>query len=309
MDDSNQSGSERTPIPDPSKARRDRLYKIVFLADTRAGKLYDLVLILTVMLSVFGVMLDSVDAVQRRCGFILFAVEWGFTVLFTVDYLVRLYCVGRTFRYAFSFYGMVDLLGVIPTYLGYAFPGGRYLVSIRFLRVLRVFRVLKLAAYVDEARLLGQALRASRKRITVFLLTVVTLVIILGSLMYVIESEGSYGNGLSSASRSIESVESAEKEEIRFTSIPRSIYWAIVTLTTVGYGDISPRTPLGQALAAIVMIIGYSTIIVLTGIVTLEMADTARGKESRESRACPRCAEEGHAEDALYCKRCGEKLG
>ncbi len=286
MNDVNETDRSQSPAPSRHQARRDRLYRIIFLADTPEGKLYDVILILTVTLSVLGVMLDSVADIQRSIGGFLYGVEWAFTVLFTVDYLVRLYCVGRTLRYAFSFYGLVDLLGVIPTYLGYAFPGGRYLIAIRFLRVLRVFRVLKLAAYVDEARLLGQAIRASRKRITVFLLTVVTLVVILGSLMYVIEGSGSGPTG--------------------FTSIPRSIYWAIVTLTTVGYGDISPRTDLGQALAALIMITGYSIIIVLTGIVTLEMASTARGE--REQRACPRCSRRGHEEDARHCKYCGEKL-
>jgi voltage-gated potassium channel len=287
MDDLNKIEKEQPPVPGRYQALRDRLYRIIFLADTPEGKLYDVVLILTVMLSVLAVMLDSVDAVHRRFGSFLYAVEWGFTLLFTIDYLVRLYCVGRTLRYVFSFYGVVDLLGVIPTYLGYAFPlslgSGRYLIAIRFLRVLRVFRVLKLASYVDEARLLGQAIRASRKRITVFLLTVLTLVVILGSLMYVVEG-GTNG----------------------FTSIPRSIYWAIVTLTTVGYGDISPQTGLGQALAAFVMITGYSIIIVLTGIVTLEMASATRTDGAQ--RACPHCGREGHEEDARYCKYCGGKL-
>jgi voltage-gated potassium channel len=203
--------------------------------------------------------------------------------MFTVEYLLRLACVGRPLKYAFSFYGIVDLLAIVPTYLSLLLPGSQYLLVIRILRILRIFRILKLVAYLSEARLLMRALRASSRKITVFLFTVLTLVVIFGSLMYVIEGEA---NG--------------------FTSIPRSIYWAIVTLTTVGYGDISPQTGMGQTLASMVMILGYSIIAVPTGIVTVEMSQAFRQKVS--TQACPECSAEGHDADARYCKYCGAAL-
>lgn len=242
---------------------REKLQRIIFEADTPAGRRYDTLLIMTVVISVLCVLLDSVTSINVRHGHGLYVVEWIFTILFTIDYVTRLACVKRPLRYALSFFGIVDLLGVIPTYLGLIFPEGRYLVTIRFLRVLRVFRVFKLVAYLEEARAMGAALRASAKKITVFLVGVLTMVVVLGSLMYVIEGA---------------------QPETGFTSIPRSIYWAIVTLTTVGYGDISPGTPAGQALAAVIMILGYSIIVVPTGIVTVEMA----GRSNRGG-PCPHC--------------------
>ncbi len=263
---------------------RIRLHEIIFEADTRLGKLFDLLLILSIFISVLVVMLDSVASLHAAYGTLFYALEWFFTILFTIEYILRLVSVGRPWMYAKSFFGIVDLLAVLPTYLSLLFPGSQYLIVIRLLRVLRIFRVLKLVQYIDESRLLLKALRASRRKITVFLFTVLTLVIIFGSLMYVIEGEP---NG--------------------FTNIPRSIYWAIVTLTTVGYGDISPQTGLGQAFSAVIMILGYGIIAVPTGIVTVEMSNIA-SKKTVSTQACPQCSMEGHDDDAEYCKFCGSKL-
>jgi voltage-gated potassium channel len=262
---------------------RRKLHEVIFEADTPAGKLFDIVLIVCIVLSVAAVMLDSIGAFQRSHGDLLTAIEWVFTILFSVEYLLRLSCVGRPLRYATSFFGVVDLLAVVPTYLSLLLPGSHYLIVIRILRVLRIFRVLKLVQYLNEAELLLRAIRASRRKVAVFLMTVATLVIILGSLIYLIEGE-----------------------ENGFTSIPRSIYWAIVTLTTVGYGDISPKTDLGQALAAVAMILGYSIIAVPTGIMTVEL--TRAAKEGVSSQCCSNCSLEGHDEDAIHCKYCGSKL-
>ncbi len=263
---------------------RHRLYIIIFEADTPAGKAFDIVLIAAILLSVLVVMLDSVNRVHQQFLGVFNGLEWLFTILFTIEYLARLYCARHPAKYATSFFGVVDLLAILPTYLGLLLPGSHYLSVIRVLRVLRIFRVLKLVQYLGEARLLLRALKASQRKITVFLFTVLTLVIILGSLMYIIEGE-----------------------EHGFTSIPRSIYWAIVTLTTVGYGDISPQTPLGQALSSLVMILGYSIIAVPTGIVTVEAARASQEEKSRQRR-CPGCGASGHDADARFCKYCGHPL-
>ena len=262
---------------------RARLHEIIFEADTPAGQYFDIALIICILLSTLCVMLDSVRDIRAAYSETFNALEWVFTLLFTVEYGLRLACVQRPLRYAISFYGLVDLLSILPTYLSLLIAGTHYLLMIRILRILRIFRVLKLVTYLGEARLLIRALRASRRKIGVFLFAVITLVVILGSLMYVIEGEA---NG--------------------FTSIPRSIYWAIVTLTTVGYGDIAPRTDLGQLLAAFVMILGYAIIAVPTGIVTVEMANVFR--QSTNTRACPACAAEGHDDNAVYCKFYGSPL-
>ncbi|MGD8726791.1 MAG: ion transporter, partial [Gemmatimonadales bacterium] len=214
---------------------------------------------------------------------LLRAVEWGFTILFSVEYALRLWCSPRPTRYARSFFGVVDLLAILPTYLSLVLPGGQALLSVRALRLLRVFRILKLAHHVSESRVLMRALGQSRDKITVFVATILTLVVILGSMMYLIEG-GSHG----------------------FTSIPRSVYWAIVTLTTVGYGDIAPQTNLGQALAAVIMIMGYAIIAVPTGIVTVELGNIER--QTRMDRICGRCGAPGHESDARHCKQCGAKL-
>ncbi len=266
-----------------SKGFRGRLHEIIFEADTPAGKLFDVLLILSIVLSVVLVMLDSVSSIRQSYGDVLYAGEWVFTVLFTIEYMLRLYSIGRPLSYATSFFGMVDLLAILPTYLSLIFPGTQYFLIIRLLRVLRIFRVLKLVQYVGEARLLMRAMRASRRKITVFLFVVLTLVIIFGALMYIIEGPQS-----------------------GFTSIPQSIYWAIVTLTTVGYGDISPQTGLGQTLASLIMIIGYGIIAVPTGIVTAELTQTY--KKSVSTQSCPQCSAEGHDPDAGYCKYCGAIL-
>lgn len=262
---------------------RHRLHEIIFEADTRAGKWFDLILIVSILSSVVVVMLDSVATVRVSHGPLLYAIEWGFTLLFTLEYLLRLSCVTKPLRYAFSFLGLVDFLAVVPTYVSLVLPGSQYMLVIRILRVLRVFRVLKLASYVGEATILMRALLASRRKITIFLLAIITVVVIFGSLMYLVEGAK---NG--------------------FTSIPRSIYWAIVTMTTVGYGDISPKTNLGQGLASIIMILGYAIIAVPTGIVTAELNHATRKKIS--TQACPGCMAHGHDPDAVFCKFCSERL-
>jgi voltage-gated potassium channel len=265
------------------KVLRQRLHEIIFEADTAAGKWFDALLIASIIASVILVMMDSVEAMRTLYGPWLNVGEWLFTLLFTAEYLLRLFCVRRPLMYARSFFGVVDLLAVLPTYLGVVLPGGHYFIIIRVLRLLRIFRVFKLVQFLSEARLLLNALRASLRKIAVFLCAVLTLVMIFGALMYVVEGAA---NG--------------------FTSIPRSIYWAIVTMTTVGYGDISPRTDLGQALAAFIMIIGYGIIAVPTGIVTVELSHAARRGVS--TQACPECGRDGHDKDAGYCKYCGAAL-
>jgi voltage-gated potassium channel len=259
------------------------LFEVIFEADTPAGKWFDIVLIACILLSVATVMLDSVKGISADWGRLLYATEWFFTILFTAEYVLRLLCVRRPIRYAVSFFGVVDLLAILPTYVSPLFPSSRYLLVVRVLRVLRIFRVLKLAHHTKEASILSKALYASRRKILVFFSVVLTLVIIIGALIYVIE--GQKGD---------------------FTSIPRSVYWAIVTLTTVGYGDISPQSAPGQFLAAIVMILGYSIIAVPTGIVTVELSKAHSAATSRQ--ACPDCSAEGHDRDARHCKFCGAKL-
>lgn len=262
---------------------RDKIHEIIFEADTPLGKLFDVVLIVCIIASVLVVMLDSVDSIGSEYARLFYILEWFFTILFSIEYVLRLISVKRPLKYATSFFGIVDLLTVIPTYIDLFLPGARFLLAIRILRVLRIFRILKLAKYVGEANLLMTAIRASSRKITIFLFSVVTLVVILGSMMYLVEGTQ---NG--------------------FTSIPKSIYWAIVTLTTVGYGDVAPQTSLGQALSVVVMIMGYSIIAVPTGIVTVEMAQAFKGNFS--TRSCNTCSCEGHDLDAKYCKSCGSEL-
>jgi voltage-gated potassium channel len=262
---------------------RLKLHEIIFEADTPAGKWFDVLLILSILISVVMVMLDSVSAIQKTHGRILLLGEWFFTILFTIEYGLRLLSVGRPLAYATSFFGVVDLLAILPTYLSFIIPGAQYFLVIRILRVLRIFRIFKLVQYVGEAGLLIQALRASRRKMTVFLFTVLTLVTIFGSLIYLIEDP-----------------------KDGFTSIPKSIYWSIVTLTTVGYGDISPQTNIGQLVAALIMITGYAIIAVPTGIVTVELSRAFKRKIS--TQACPECSAEGHDSDAKFCKYCGSRL-
>lgn len=260
-----------------------RLHEIIFEADTRTGKWFDILLIVSILMSVLVVMLDSMAGIRVVYGDWLMAAEWSFTLLFTTEYLLRLFCVQKPLKYVTSAFGIVDLLAILPTYISFFLPGSQYLVVIRVLRVLRIFRVLKLVQYLGEASVLSRALKASRRKIVVFLITVMTLVVIFGSFMYLIEG-GENG----------------------FTSIPKSIYWAIVTMTTVGYGDIAPQTGVGQALAAMIMILGYGIIAVPTGIVTSEMGRFIHKPVTTQS--CPQCLAEGHDRDALFCKHCSAQL-
>jgi voltage-gated potassium channel len=262
---------------------RAKLHEIIFEADTPAGKAFDLALLLLIILSVIAVMLESTNTIEGRFGSQLRTFEWIVTILFTIEYLLRLYCVGKPARYARSFFGIVDLLAILPTYLSVLIPGAQSLLVIRALRLLRVFRVLKLAHFVGEASELSAALRASARKIIVFLGTVLTIVVIVGSMMYLIEGQ-----------------------ENGFTSIPVSIYWAIVTMTTVGYGDIAPQTALGKILASAIMILGYGIIAVPTGIVSVELAGVTRRRIT--TQACPECGAGGHDGDAVHCKYCGAKI-
>jgi voltage-gated potassium channel len=271
------------PAQKPPPGVRRRVYEVVFETDTRAGRWFDLCLICAIVASVVVVVLESVASIRARYGPALTAAEWGFTLLFTGEYLARLWCVRRPARYAASFLGIIDLLAITPTYLSLVVPGAQALVVVRVLRVLRIFRILKLTGYLQESRVLVDALYAGRRKIGVFLFSVLTLLVVVGSLMYLVEGE-----------------------ENGFSDIPTSIYWAVVTLTTVGYGDIAPKTPVGRTLSAAVMILGYSIIAVPTGIVTAELTRAARGPLGHA--ACPACGAVGHDGDARFCKRCGGRL-
>jgi voltage-gated potassium channel len=277
------------PGPDTERAAvtpwRARLHEIVFEADTPEGIAFDVALIAAILLSIITVTLDSVQSINRDHGDALRVIEWTLTGVFTVEYVLRLLAVRRPLRYALSFFGIVDLLALLPSYISLFVPAGRYLLVIRALRLLRIFRVLKLGEFLFEGAVLGDALRASRHKISVFLATVLTLVILIGTLMYVIEGEA-HG----------------------FTSIPTSMYWAIVTLTTVGYGDLAPQTALGKMLASLVMILGFGIIAVPTGIVTAELAYARRRDDPISTQSCPECSAGGHAADARYCRRCGAAL-
>lgn len=267
----------------PDERIKRNLYRIIFGTDTPAGKLFDVVLIYTIIISVFALMLDSVLAVRAKFSELLFVVEWLFTVAFTVEYAVRLYCSPDRLRYAVSLFGIIDLLSILPTYLSLFFPGANYLLVIRLLRVLRVFRVFKLVRYVSEANSLVTAMYEARHKVLIFFFVVLNLAVIFGSLMYVIEGP-----------------------ENGFSSIPRSIYWTIVTITTVGYGDITPHTSLGQIIASLVMLTGYSIIAVPTGIFTAELAHQMQ--RERNLIMCPNCGQSGHEKDANFCSGCGSRV-
>lgn len=262
---------------------RVRWHEVIFEADTPAGKRFDLVLLGLIFLSVLAVCLESVRELRITYGSALHAIEWAFTLIFTVEYVVRLITVRRPLRYVLSFYGLVDLFAVLPTYLSFLLPGSQSLLVIRALRLLRIFRILKLTHFVGESRLLGAAMKASARKIIVFMGVVVTAMLIAGAVMYVIEGEA---NG--------------------FTSIPVSIYWAVVTMSTVGFGDIVPQTVLGRCVASVLMILGYAIIAVPTGIVTVELSAATRAVQNTQS--CPACGAGNHDDDARYCKRCGAKL-
>ncbi|WP_066759340.1 ion transporter [Crocinitomix algicola] len=263
-----------------------RLHEIIFEADTPSGKAFDIVLLIAIILSVLVVMIESVPEYGEAYKTTFLVIEWSFTILFTIEYALRIMTIRRPFTYILSFYGIVDLLSIIPTYLGLFISGTHTLMVIRTLRLLRVFRILKLGKYLRDAQTLALAIKNSKSKIIVFLGSVMAIVIILGTVMYLIESP-----------------------ESGFTSIPRSIYWAIVTLTTVGYGDIYPSSDLGQFIAAIVMILGYGIIAVPTGIVTNELiVSGTTDRKHKSTQVCQSCAKEGHDPDAIFCKYCGEKL-
>jgi len=277
-----------TPPQDkPLEGWRLRWYTIIFEADTRAGRLFDQALIAVILLSIVVVMADSVQSVHRTHGPSLAAAEWLFTLLFTAEYVARLLCVRRPLRYATSFFGIIDLVAVLPTYLALFFPELHALIDVRVLRLLRVFRVFKLAAYVAEYQFLGRALAASGRKILVFLSAVLMVVLVMGTLMYVVEGQT---NG--------------------FTSIPTSVYWAISTVTTVGFGDITPKTDLGRLIASFMMLMGWGILAVPTGIVTAEMAAQRREQLSQAptTRTCQACLSEGHAANASFCFKCGARL-
>ena len=267
------------------KGSRERLHEIIFEADTPAGKRFDVLLLWLIVASVITVMAETVPDWHNRYIGTFVALEWLFTALFTIEYLVRLLVVKQPLRYATSFFGVVDLLAILPTFVGLLVPGSGSLRVIRILRLLRAFRVLKLVGFIEEARGLQTALRASRRRIIVFLSVVLALVTILGTLMYLVE-DGQSG----------------------FSSIPKSIYWAIVTVTTVGYGDIAPQTIVGQLIASCMMIIGYAIIAVPTGMIGVEMIRKGASSGSVSTQACPACGRDGHDPDAVYCKHCGNAL-
>ena len=263
---------------------RNRLHDIIYEANTPAGKAFDVILLLLIIASIAVVMLDSIKSYNREYGRLFIILEWIFTVLFTIEYILRLICIKKPGRYMISTLGLIDLLAIIPSYLSVFFGGAQSLLVLRALRLLRIFRIFKLTHFLSGMEFLRVALRSSLKKIFIFMLVVLSLVIIMGSVMYLIE------NG-----------------ENGFTSIPESIYWAIVTITTVGYGDISPVTPLGKFFASIMMFIGYGIIAVPTGIITTEMALSIRGKKENDE-TCPGCGKEGHAGDAVFCKYCSTKL-
>ena len=269
----------------PESGWRLRLYVVIFEADTRAGKLFDLLLLASILTSIVVVVLDSVEAISREHAALFDALEWAFTLMFSVEYIARLACVRKPLRYARSFFGVVDLLAVLPAYLALLVPGTHVLLDVRVLRLLRIFRILKLAAYIGEYRALGSALAASRRKIMIFLSVVLMVTLLMGTLMYVVEGPQ---NG--------------------YTSIPIAVYWAIVTMTTVGYGDISPHTDIGRLIAAVMMLLGWGILAVPTGIVTAEMTAHRFRQGALTTRTCHECLSEGHESNARYCKDCGAKL-
>jgi voltage-gated potassium channel len=268
----------------PEGGWRQRAYVVIFEADTRAGRLFDQWLIAAILASVAVVVADSVQPLRARFGREFDVLEWGFTVLFTVEYALRLACVARPLRYATSFFGIVDLLSILPTYVAFLFPEAHALIDVRVLRLLRVFRVLKLTAYLWEYQALGAALRASRRKVLVFLSAVIMIVLVMGTLMYVVEGP-----------------------ENGFTSVPIAVYWAITTMTTVGFGDITPRTDAGRLIASLMMLVGWGTLAVPTGIVTSELT-ARRLTRTPTTRTCHECLTEGHAADAAFCMHCGARL-
>lgn len=259
------------------------LNTVIFGTDTPAGKRFDVVLMIFIIASVLVLMVESVESVSERAHVYFRMAEWGFTIIFTIEYMVRFYCSPRPFKYAASFYGLIDLLSVLPSYLSLFIPGANYLLVVRILRILRVFRVLKLMRYLSEANVLLRSMYMARRKILIFFFSVLVLCVVFGSLMFVVEGPN---NG--------------------FTSIPKAVYWTIVTVTTVGYGDITPVTPLGQFIAALAMLTGYSIIAVPTGILTAEL--TQEIHRERHKRGCSTCMRQGHDIDSHFCRHCGHRL-
>lgn len=272
--------------PNPKKQNwQDKLHELIYEADTKAGKLFDIVLLWLILASIVLVMLESVKEIDIKFHAFFNISEWIITILFTLEYIARIISVKKPKDYIFSFYGIIDLLSTIPKYLSIIFGGGHALVALRAMRLMRVFRILKLVRYIGEANKLGKALKASRFKIFVFILAVVVLCIIIGTIMYIVEGD-----------------------ESGFTSIPQSVYWAIVTLTTVGYGDIAPQSPFGQLLASLVMILGYGIIAIPTGIVTVEFSKQSLNTIQTNTKACSNCSEGNHKDDAKFCFKCGTEL-
>lgn len=265
---------------------KQKIHEIIFGASTPMGKLFDVVLIVVICLSVLVVVLESVNSIKNEFQYVFRAIEWFFTIFFTIEYILRIYCTEKKKKYIFSFYGIIDVLAILPSYLSLYLVGAHSLMVIRAVRLLRVFRLFKLTHYVGEGEVLMNALRASRHKITVFMFSVFTIVLTVGALMYVVEGDV---NG--------------------YTSIPKAMYWAIVTMTTVGYGDIVPVTELGKTIAAFLMIMGYAIIAVPTGIVTTELANAGKdfnvARENKDKQDCPRCHNKDHDADANFCKSCG----
>jgi voltage-gated potassium channel len=260
---------------------RKKIYRIIFEADTRAGKLFDEFLLSLILFSIAVVMIESVSSIRQQYGLLLSIIEWLITAIFTIEYCLRIWVSDRPVKYIFSFYGIIDLLAILPTFLGILFPGAQSMLVIRGLRILRVFRILKLTRYSQAGRIILLAVWKSREKMIVFVLFIITIAIIMGAVMYLVEGEKS-----------------------GFTDIPTSIYWAIVTLTTVGYGDLAPTTVVGQFIASIVMILGYAIIAVPTGIVTANLLS----KNNTNTQVCSRCMHNEHDDDAQFCKKCGNSL-
>ncbi|WP_405382415.1 ion transporter [Maribacter sp. LLG6340-A2] len=273
---------------------QNKLHEIIYEADTPMGKLFDIILFILIIFSIILIMLESVKSIDQEYHRVLLILEWVITIFFTIEYIARIICIKKPSKYIFSFYGIIDFLSTIPLYLSYIFAGSQVLLAVRAFRLLRVFRILKLVQFLGEASQLKNALKASRAKITVFLFAVLIVAVMMGTLMYMVEGD-----------------------EAGFTSIPTSIYWTIVTLTTVGYGDIAPITPSGQFIATIIMLLGYGIIAVPTGIVTAEFGRQTRDKTGNLSpgkyihvntQACPSCTKEGHRDDATHCYNCGTVL-
>ena len=277
--------TEQHPLGLPPEGWRRNLYRVIWESDTPAGRLFDKVIIAAILISVAVVLIDSVQGWHARHKQLLAAAEWFFTALFTVEYLARLVSVQRQLRYARSFFGIVDLLSVLPTYLALFVPGLHALLDVRVLRLLRIFRIFRLTEYVAEYQVMGEALLASRRKILVFLSAVLMVVLILGTMLYVVEGPA---NG--------------------FTDIPTAVYWAITTVTTVGFGDITPKTDLGRLIASVMMLIGWGTLAVPTGIVTAEMTVRRHARPVLVPRACAKCGAEGYGPEANFCQQCGAQL-